>query len=254
MKETPVIVIFDIGKTNKKLLLFDEQYGVVYEQSSQLAETKDEDGDPCEDIDVLTNWVVDQFKAISNDKRFLIRAVNVSAYGASFVYLDENGKVLTPLYNYLKSYPEHVLQKFFKNYGPQELISRETASPVLRSLNSGLQLYRMKYEKPELFHKIRTALHLPQYLSYVLSSNKHAEITSIGCHTFLWNFSTHNYHSWVHEEGIDKQFPKIIAADSIAGSTNENIPVAAGIHDSSAALIPAILQRIAAFKQHCRIS
>src|SRR5690242_2790323 len=105
MKEVPVIAIFDIGKTNKKLLLFDEQYNVVYELSTQLAETKDEDGDPCEDVQALTHWVLEQFKIFCNDKRYLVKAVNVSAYGASFVYLDENGKVLTPLYNYLKKFP-----------------------------------------------------------------------------------------------------------------------------------------------------
>ena len=51
MTAIPVIAIFDVGKTNKKLLLFDAQYNVVYEQSDQLPETIDEDGDPCEDVD-----------------------------------------------------------------------------------------------------------------------------------------------------------------------------------------------------------
>ncbi|HEU5052404.1 MAG TPA: FGGY family carbohydrate kinase [Hanamia sp.] len=238
MKEVPVIAIFDIGKTNKKLLLFDEQYNVVYELSTQLAETKDEDGDPCEDVQALTHWVLEQFKIFCNDKRFLVKAVNVSAYGASFVYLDENGKVLTPLYNYLKKFPAQLLYKFFEDHGPQELISKETASPVMGNLNSGLQLYRIKYEKPDIFQKITTALHLPQYLSYVLGGNKHSEITSIGCHTLLWNFIDNHYHLWVHEEGIDRLFPKKNATDSIAGYSYANAIAGAGIHDSSAALIP----------------
>ncbi|MGN6247266.1 MAG: FGGY family carbohydrate kinase, partial [Ginsengibacter sp.] len=238
MKETPVIAIFDVGKTNKKILLFDEQYQVVYQRTIPISETKDEDGDPCEDLDALTNWMLDQLNTLSEDKRFLIKAVNVSAYGASFVYLDKNGSVLTPLYNYLKKFPEHILHKFFKDHGPEELISKETASPVLGSLNSGLQLYRIKYEMPDVFQKIVTALHLPQYLSYVLSGDKHSEITSIGCHTFLWNFSNNDYHSWVDEEGLIKLFPAIIQSDSIAGYRNKNITVGAGIHDSSAALIP----------------
>ena len=44
MKTTPVILIFDVGKTNKKALLFDEQYKLVFEESKQLTEIKDEDG------------------------------------------------------------------------------------------------------------------------------------------------------------------------------------------------------------------
>ena len=57
MNKIPVIAIFDVGKTNKKLLLFDEQYKLVYEESKQLLETKDEDGFPCEDVNALTEWV-----------------------------------------------------------------------------------------------------------------------------------------------------------------------------------------------------
>ncbi|MFX7507197.1 hypothetical protein ABTJ37_23040, partial [Acinetobacter baumannii] len=55
----PVIAIFDIGKTNKKLFLFDEQYQVVFETSTTLPETVDEDGDACEDIAALTAWIKD---------------------------------------------------------------------------------------------------------------------------------------------------------------------------------------------------
>ena len=57
MISTNVIAVFDIGKTNKKLFLFDEEYRVVYEKSEQLPETTDEDGDACEDIDELQAFV-----------------------------------------------------------------------------------------------------------------------------------------------------------------------------------------------------
>ena len=53
-----VIAIFDVGKTNKKLFLFDEQYKIVWEQSEVCAQTTDEDGEPCEDIALLSDWVM----------------------------------------------------------------------------------------------------------------------------------------------------------------------------------------------------
>ena len=46
----PSIAIFDIGKTNKKLFLFDEDYKIVFEKNECLTEIKDEDGDACEDL------------------------------------------------------------------------------------------------------------------------------------------------------------------------------------------------------------
>ena len=118
------------------------------------------------------------------------------------------------------------------------VVSRQTASPVLGNLNSGMQLYRLKYEKPEVFDKIKYALHLPQYLSYILSSAIGSDITSIGCHTNLWDFQYNRYHKWVKQEGIDEKLPAILRCTEVAGYTNDNIPAGAGLHDSSAALIP----------------
>ena len=240
MESLAVIAIFDIGKTNKKLLLFDEYYQLVFEENIRLPEITDEDGFPCEDILALTKWIREKFSIIIQDDRYEIKAVNISGYGASFVYLDEQGTVMLPVYNYLKPFPEALLEKFYKDYGGESQVCRQTASPALGSLNSGLQLYRIKYEKPDIFKKIKFALHLPQYLSSVLSGSFNAEITSIGCHTHLWDFEKNQYHSWVIHERLDVKFPLIRNAGEIAGLYKGRIKVGIGLHDSSAALIPYI--------------
>lgn len=238
MNKIPVILIFDVGKTNKKIVLFDEQYKPVYEENKQFEEIKDEDGFPCEDVQLLTNWLKHSFNKLSSDERFKIKAVNFSGYGASFVYIDDENKVSLPLYNYLKPFPETLKNQFYDTYGGEALLSRQTASPVLGHLNSGLQLYRLKHEKPNQFSKIKYALHLPQYLSYVLTQHAVSDLTSIGCHTLLWNFDENKYHPWVKEEGILKKLAPIVNADSIAGYIHHTILIGAGIHDSSSALIP----------------
>ena len=238
MNRIPVIAIFDIGKTNKKLLLFDEQYKVVYEESKQLEETTDEDGFACEDVKALTQWVKGSFELLLNEKQFDIKAVNFSAYGASFVYLDDELNVIPPLYNYLKPFSTELQKKFYKDFGGESLLSRQTASPVLGNLNSGMQLYRLKYEKPATFERIKWALHLPQYLSYIFSSAINADITSIGCHTNLWDFQNNKYHQWVKQEGIENKLPPITGCSEIAGYYQNKITAGVGLHDSSAALIP----------------
>ena len=217
MNPTKVIAIFDTGKTNKKVLLFDEPYKLVYEESKQLEEIADEDGFPCEDVLALTQWLKDAFEKLVADKKFDIKAVNFSAYGASFVYLDDELNVIPPLYNYLKPYSPELQKKFYDDHGGESIVARQTASPVLGNLNSGMQLYRLKYEKPDTFKKIKWALHLPQYLSYVLCSAINADITSIGCHTNLWDFQYDKYHQWVNEESIDDKFPGILRCTDIAG-------------------------------------
>ena len=238
MPKTPVILTFDVGKTNKKVLLFDEQYRLVLEESQKFEETTDEDGFPCEDVSALTDWLKDSYDRLIQHKGFTIKAVNFSGYGASFVYLDKDLNVIAPLYNYLKPYTPDLQKKFYKDYGGESLVSKQTASPVLGNLNSGMQLYRLKYEKPALFKNIKYALHLPQYLSYILTSKLYTDITSIGCHTNLWNFQDKKYHQWVTKEGIIEKFPSLLPYDKVAGKINGQIPAGAGLHDSSSALIP----------------
>jgi sugar (pentulose or hexulose) kinase len=243
MDKKKVIAIFDVGKTNKKLFLFDEQYQIVFERSTVLDETKDEDGFPCEDLEKLCPFISDSFQELLQLAEFDIRAVNFSAYGASFVFVGEDRRPVAPLYNYLKPYPERLLHQFYSDYGGEANFTYRTASPVLGNLNSGMQLYRIKYEKPELFQKIKYAFHLPQFLSYLISGNRYSDITSIGCHTNLWDFQTNNYHDWVSKEGVLEKLLPVERSDKVTPSQNEagNYAVGIGLHDTSAALIPYLL-------------
>lgn len=238
-----VVAIFDAGKTNKKLLLFDEQYKVVLERSARFTEITDEDGFPCENIEALSSSVIGSLQEVIGERTFNLRAVNFSAYGASFVYLDAGNKVVAPLYNYLKPYPPHLLQKFYDSNGGEVAFSRETASPVLGNLNSGMQLYRLKNEQRGLFDSIEYALHLPQYLSWLISGKQVADLTSIGCHTNLWNFNSNEYHAWVTREGVIGKMAPIANPGSTITTNflNHTLECGAGMHDSSAALLPYLV-------------
>lgn len=236
----PVIAIVDAGRTNKKLLLFDEFYNVVFQTSAVLPEAKDADGFPCEDIEGLMQFVSTSLHEVLNDPGFDVRAINFSGYGASFALIDADGKPVCPLYNYLKPYPPELLEKFYSRYGGKEKFSRITASPVLGSLNSGMQLYRLKQESPELFKKVKFALHLPQFLSYLVTGNPVSELTSIGCHTNLWDFTADDYHEWVNNEGIDSILPPIVSSQTVSSLNylGKSVVAGVGLHDSSSALIP----------------
>lgn len=243
MPEIPVILIYDVGKTNKKLLLFDEHYVKVYEEAIQLKETVDEDGDACEDLLLLTDWISESFKKIVQLPGFQIKAINFSSYGASFVHLMKEGLQNLPLYNYLKPYPKTLQDEFYTTYGGEIKIAKETASPVSGNLNSGLQLYRIKKQQPSIFKNIYWSLHLPQYLSYLITHQHFSDITSIGCHTSLWNFEKKNYHDWVYAEGVDKKLAPVKNGDAIVEVVYQQQKIIAGIglHDSSAALIPYLI-------------
>lgn len=249
-----MILLLDIGKTNKKCFVFDEDYRIVFEKSATLPETADEDGDPCEDLDLLKNWVLESVRAVLEDVRFQIRAINCTTYGASFVHINADGEPLTPLYNYLKPFPDNLRRQFFDTYGGEQKMALETTSPILGHLNSGLQLYWLKHCKPLLFKQIKWSLHLPQYVAYLIKSwadlkSAHdyasSEMTSIGCHTLLWDFQKNDYHGWVKAEGIARMFPPMVAPSPVTRTSVPGLPerrsglhIGTGLHDSSAALIP----------------
>lgn len=236
-----VIAIVDVGKTNKKLFLFDRQYQIVWERTEQFAETTDDDGDPCEDLNRLTQWMLLVIQEVLDLPQFDVQAINFSGYGASLVYVGADGQPVGYLYNYLKSYPNAVRQQFYDRYGLADALAVQTASPELDSLNSGLMLYRIKYDKPALFGHIRYALHLPQYLSYVVTRQPLSDITSIGCHTMLWDFTQNKYHDWVRAEGLETKMGDLFPADKTMTAQlgdDRKLPAGVGLHDSSAALIP----------------
>ena len=237
-----VTAIFDIGKTNKKFFLFDNNFKEVYREYTRFDEIKDENGFPTENIEALKKWIKALFHKILEAKKCHVKAINFSSYGASLVHLDKNGEPLTPLYNYTKPIPQDVVNSFLSNYGPKEKLLKTTGGTDLTMLNSGMQLYWIKHTKPEIFKQIKYTLHLPQYLSYIFTGIPLSEYTSIGCHTALWDYTKKDYHDWVYKENIHAILPPIVSTEtSINMNYNgKRIKIGVGIHDSSAALLPYV--------------
>ena len=226
--KTPVIAVFDIGKTNKKVFLWDTAFQIVFEKQQHFGEIVDEDGFACEDLPALQQWIIQTFTELCQMPEFELTGLNFSAYGASFVYVDRTGEPVAPLYNYLKP----VSGPFpYADFGGEAEFARKTASPILGNLNSGLQVFAALNGAfwPEVFQ----ALHFPNYLASLFTGKFLSEITSIGCHTALWDFDKGQYHPWV--SAIEDKLAPISSSDSLE---IDGINYGLGLHDSSAALVP----------------
>jgi sugar (pentulose or hexulose) kinase len=143
----------------------------------------------------------------------------------------------------LKPFPADLKARFYSAYGGENDFAKTTASPVLGSLNSGMILYLLRHGKPEVFKRIRQSLHLPQYVSSLFTSVYCSDLTSIGCHTNLWDFHANDYHRWVAEEGVDAKLAPIRHSDSalIIEVHGNKLYSGTGLHDSSSALIPYLM-------------
>ncbi|NME69702.1 FGGY family carbohydrate kinase [Flammeovirga aprica] len=234
------IAVFDIGKTNKKLLIYDQDFNVIDQKSIHLQEIEDEDGEPCEDLDLLLLWMVSSFSEKLQSSEYKIIALNFSCYGASLVHLDAQGNRVGTFYNYLKPTSADFYQKLYDKYGGEEVFAAKTASPILQFLNSGLQPYWIKYNRSNQWEQISTSLHFPQYLHYRFTKQLATDLTSIGCHTGLWDFEKDDYHSWVSDEGLN--FPPIQNNKHTCAIQKtlapHDIKVGIGIHDSTSSMQP----------------
>ncbi len=230
-------LVFDIGKTNKKLFVIDEKFQVVFQESKKFAEISDEDGFPMEDLDSLEEWILSSVNRVISNQNILIEGVNFSTYGASIVCLDDEGKRCVPFYNYLKPLPDDFQDHFMGKYGPKELFEQQTSGPYLGMLNSGLQLYFLKYYRPNIYGKVKIVLHFPQYLSSLLGLNHVNDYSSLGCHTGLWNYEKKKFASWVLKEGFSELFPSISTEDF---EKVGKLKIGKGIHDSTASSLPYI--------------
>jgi sugar (pentulose or hexulose) kinase len=233
-----VIAVFDIGKTNKKFLLFNHQFQVVYQEEEIFPEISDEDGFACDDAARIEKWIYGTLDSFMKNSEYKLTALNFTTYGATLVYLSENGKRLTPFYNYLKPVESLLFEPLYQKKGGKTEFCRRTASPALEMLNSGLQIYWLKLKKNTIYNQVKSVLHLPQYFSFLFTRRFISELTSIGCHTAMWDFDKNQYHAWLDEEGI--QLPEIVSNRTAFETefANGKIKIGVGIHDSSASLVP----------------
>jgi L-fuculokinase len=241
--QVKVTAVFDIGKTNKKFLLFDRNYGILYQKQISLEQIKDEDQDPAEDLDTLIKWINTELSIALEDARYQITDLNFSTYGASLVHLDDQSQPVTPVYDYLKPYPDALKKSLYEAHGGEEQFSLETATPPMGMLNSGLQLYWLKHKRDHFFRRIRNTLHFPQYLSFLYTREITSELTSVGCHTAMWDFSKMDYHDWLEDEGLRELLPEIqpVNRKKPVDINGHTLNIGMGIHDSSAALAPYLI-------------
>jgi len=237
-------LVFDIGKTNQKYFLFDADFKILAREKISIPKIEDEQGHIAENIQEIVSWMKKSFQTLLASEIFEIHMVSFSGFGATLIHLDDNGHLVAPVYDYLKPVDNDTFIPFYRDYGPESVFATQTGSKNLNLLNSGKQLYWLKYKHPAIFEKIRHSLHLPQYLSYVFTGKMFSEYTSIGCHTDLWDYDKKDYHTWVKSEGFDRFFPPIVETQTtvIKNIQGQNISFGIGIHDSSSALLTYLLK------------
>ena len=240
------IAVIDIGKTNAKLALVDLQS--LTEVAVVTRPNKVIKGPPWPHFDLDGHWSFLLEALTTFNKQHKIDAISITTHGASAVLLDKYGNLAAPMLDYEHTGPEALATE----YDAIRPDFAESGSPRLaQGLNVGAQLHWMFETDTTLKDKTATIVTYPQYWGFRLTGEVACDVSSLGCHTDLWNPHKRGFSTLVDTLGVgNKMAPARPAADilgtllpEIAHKTglSASTPVHVGIHDSNASLVPHLL-------------
>ena len=244
------IAVFDIGKTNKKLLIYDPGLNILKIEKTKIEEYSE--GDLKHDnIKKIERWIIASLK--NNAPEFNIKVISISAHGATFTCIDENGDLAIPELSYTTDPGEAFHEAFFREMGSRESLQDETCTPdfnVLLNVGKGIKYAQDTFGNK--FNQVKKILNLPQYFSYKLTGIASVDPTYVGCHTYLWDFRENKWSAVVDKLNIRDKLPEKLLKpwDTVGNITKQvadetGLPpdtmVSTGIHDSNASFLPHII-------------
>jgi len=239
------IAVFDVGKTNVKVALVDRV--TRREVAVETAPNHVRRDGPYPHYDVERIWAFFEDAVTRLAATHPIDGISITAHGASIVLLGADDLAL-PVLDYEHDGPNALTAE----YNALRPDFAETLSPRLpNGLTVGAQVHWLQQSFPDGFADTRYILTYPQYWAWRLTGIACNEVTSLGCHTDLWRPVERTWSSLVARTGWARLMapvhdatvplgplkPALAARWGLAAGT----PVACGIHDSNASLLPHLL-------------
>ena len=252
MTDGRFIGVIDIGKTNVKYAIVDannwSEVAVRKMRNLVLATG----AYPHFDIEGIWVFLTGAISELQADHP--VSALSITTHGASVALLDADGALALPVLDYEHSGPDSMAGTYDAVRPPFS----DTGSPRLpMGLNLGAQLHWQKHAFADAFGRVCHILTYPQYWAYRLTGVMANEVTSLGCHTDLWNPWTRDFSNLVDSQGWRPLMAPVHKAGDIIGTVTadvastlglpEGVPVACGIHDSNASLYPHLMAQQAPF-------
>jgi L-fuculokinase len=243
------VAVFDVGKTNIKLVVFDRGGGVLAERSAPNVPLAPHSAWPYLRLDTEGAWsfLIDALRELG--ARFYIEAISTTTHGCAGVLMESDGPALPPL-----DYEFDGFAAVDANYDAARPPFDEARSPLLsRGLNLGRHIFYYERCYPAQFKQATAFLTYAQYFGWRLGGTMASEVTSLGAHTDLWRPNEGDLSSLVDALGWRRLFPPMRKAWDTLGTIKREIAHATGLsadvriicgaHDSNAALVPHLLSR-----------
>lgn len=246
MSAPRTIAVIDIGKTNAKVAQVDlstlSEVALRRKANAPLRQPPY----PHHDVEALWTFILNSLADLNRERR--IDAISITTHGATGALVDRFGELALPVLDYEFDGPDRLAADYDAVRPP----FAQTGTPRLPiGLNLGAQFFWQQKQFPADFAKTATMLMYPQYWALRLTGVAANEVTSLGCHTDLWNPWTSDYSSLVDKMGwrglmapvrpAKDRLGPILPAIAQRIGLDPQTSVFCGLHDSNASLLPHLL-------------
>ena len=234
-------IVLDIGKTLAKLSLWSPD-GALIERRVRPNERIRTAGYAALDTAGIEAWAVEVLRYFATLAD--VGAIVPVGHGAGAAIIRGDHLAYPPL-----DYEEALPADLRTAYAAERDAFAETGSPALPDgLNLGAQLFRLERRDPTLAHGTQI-VPWAQYWSWLLSGVAASEVTSLGCHTDLWNPIAGRPSGLAERHGWAERLAPLRTAGDILGTLRPewvfrtglpaDTEIHCGLHDSNAALLAA---------------
>jgi L-fuculokinase len=250
------VAVFDVGKTNKKLLIFNARLDLI-DTAYHTFDEYEKDGVQIEAVEETAAWLIASLRDMA--AKHDIGAVSVATHGAAFACLNGSGRLALPVLSYTTDPGPEFHSRFAAEFGDPITLQKQTKTPDMIALGCMAKGIRFAQEHwPDAFKAVTAIVALPQYYGFVLTGKRAIDPTNVGCHTAFWNFEEDDWSPVIDRMGLRALFPRAISnpwdvlgtiLPDIARTTglSPDTVVTVGIHDSNASLLPYLIRETPPF-------
>jgi sugar (pentulose or hexulose) kinase len=251
MVPADLTLVIDVGKSHARILMVDDAGMVVARYQRDNGSIASPLGYPALDVQGLESWMRDTVRTSGLASR-CGRAI-ATTHGAAFVALGHDGLAWLPL-----DYEFDGLQggtDFSSACARSGDTFASTLSPDLPAgLNAARQLFWLQDAHPDAWRRTTCLVPYAQYWTWLLSGIACTEVSSLGCHTHLWQPDRSNYSQLALSQGWAAFFAPMRSAWDVVGPVRDVVArqwglpvdcqVHVGVHDSNSCLARYLFPRV----------